>query len=268
MKSFRFLAVFTAMALAVCFAQAQTNPGFAPATLSNVNFYGNLTGSTGGANGSGMVNLLFSSNGLDYSIGPNGELTNPVAFTYTKTGANTATIVEPQAGSATPLTVSLTFTSAVAGTFLADYGAGKTQSGTFSLISIPGAAPLINMSNRVIVRAGEMAIPGFVIAGSAPRRVLIRAVGPGLTQFGLTSVLPNPTISLWRGSSQIGANDDWGSDSTLAGVFSQVGAFGLAVGSKDAAMVTSLQPGAYTAMVKGGTTTEQGEVLVELYLVD
>lgn len=267
MKSFRFLASLAAFTACVLASHAQTT-GFSPAGLSNVIFNGTLTSSTGGANPTGAISLLFASNGLDYSLGANGQLTSPVAFTYTKTGANTATIVEPQAGSTTPLTVSLTFTSATGGTFTADYGSGKTQLGSFTLSTIPFKAPVTNMSNRIMIKAGEMAIPGFIIDGSAPRRVLMRAVGPGLTQFGVPTILPNPTIQVFRGQTSIATNDDWSSDPTLASVFSQVGAFALTAGSRDAAVVATLTPGAYTAFVRGSTPTEQGEVLIELYFVD
>ena len=268
MNSYRSLLILvTSLGLAAV-SQAQVNTGFAPASLSNVIFNGVLTGATGGANPTGAVNLLFSNNGLDYSLGAMGELSSPVAFTYTKTGENTATIVEPQMGTPTPLTVTLSFMSAVAGTFAADYGSGKTQAGTFTLSSIPFEAPVTNMSNRVFIRAGEMAIPGFVIDGSAPRRVLIRAVGPGLAPFNVPNVLVNPSIQVYRGQTQIASNDDWSSDASLPALFSQVGAFNLPAGSRDAALVATLAPGAYTAFIRGGTATEQGEVLIELYFVD
>jgi hypothetical protein len=62
-----------------------------------------------------------------------------------------------------------------------------------------------------------------------------------------------------------GANDNWGGTAALISAFSQVGAFPLPSGtSRDAALITSLPPGAYTAQVTGiGNTT--GEVLLEIY---
>ncbi|HRE80240.1 MAG TPA: hypothetical protein PLN52_04290 [Opitutaceae bacterium] len=268
MKSFRFLTTLALIAASTLFTQAQTNTGFAPTNLSSTFFNGQLTGSTGGANPTGMISLFLGSDGLDYSVGGNGQLTSPVSYTYTKTGANTATIVEPQGQGQPPLTITLTFTSATAGTFAADYGSGKTQSGTFSTSAVPFKAPVVNMSNRVMIKAGEMAIPGFVIGGNAPRRVLMRAVGPGLSQFQLTQLLPNPIIQVFRGQTAIASNDDWGSDTSVAAAFAQAGAFSLTPGSKDAALVTTLTPGAYTAFIKGSTATEQGEVLIELYYLD
>ncbi len=268
MKSYRSFIVLAAALGFTAVAPAQVTTGFAPASLSNVIFNGSLTGATGGANPTGAISLLFASNGLDYSLGAMGDLSSPVPFTYTKTGENTATIVEPQAGMSAPLTVTLSFSSATAGTFAADYGAGKTQSGTFTLSNIPFEAPVTNMSNRVFIRAGEMAIPGFVIDGSAHRRVLIRAVGPGLAPFNVPNVLANPSLQVYRGQTQIAQNEDWSSDSSLAALFTQVGAFSLPAGSRDAALVATLPPGAYTAFVRGGGSSEQGEVLIELYFVD
>ena len=77
---------------------------------------------------------------------------------------------------------------------------------------------------------------------------------------------------LWRGNQSIGGNDDYASgssiDATLPSVFNRVGAFGLAAGSRDAALVTTLDPGAYTAQIRGVTATETGEVLLEVYFLD
>ncbi len=77
---------------------------------------------------------------------------------------------------------------------------------------------------------------------------------------------------LWRGAQQIGGNDDYASgsavDATLPATFNRVGAFTLPANSRDAALVTTLEPGAYTAQIRGGTATETGEVLLEVYFLD
>ncbi len=100
----------------------------------------------------------------------------------------------------------------------------------------------------------------------------MRAVGPGLTQFGVPNALTNPSVTLFRGTTQIGANDDFGSgtnvDATLPQQFTRVGAFPLTAGSRDAAIVASLDPGPYTAQVRGGSATETGDVLLEVYFLD
>ena len=112
----------------------------------------------------------------------------------------------------------------------------------------------------------EQVVPGFVIEGPRSRNVLIRAIGPGLTQFGVGAVLADPTMTLNRiaggVASVIATNDDWAA--SLATTFTAAGAFPLSVGSKDAAIQVHLLPGSYTITV-GGKAGNSGQVLVELY---
>lgn len=129
---------------------------------------------------------------------------------------------------------------------------------------------LINVSARAKVESGAgVLIAGFVIQGNAPMRVLIRGIGPTLAAFGVTGVLANPQIVLNQGGAVIGSNDDWWRESgsqSLPAVFATAGAFSLVVGTSDAAMVATLQPGSYTVTVSsanGGT----GVALVEIYEV-
>ncbi len=267
MKAF----IFLLLGLVAVTVRAQTTD-FAPANLSSVIFNGTITAATGGANGAGTVSSLFTSNGLDYTLNPDGTLSDPAPFVYTKTGANTARVTEAAVGSLQSVSVAMTFTSATGGTFVATYGNNSTQSGTFTLGSIAFTSPLVNVSTRTTLAANGSAITGFVVGGSGPRRVLIRAVGPGLTQFGVTGALTNPQIMLWRGATMIGQNDDFSAggtvDTTLPAQFTRVGAFALTNGSRDAAMIATLEPGAYTAQIRGGTATETGEVLLEVYFLD
>jgi len=101
---------------------------------------------------------------------------------------------------------------------------------------------------------------------ASSRNVLIRAIGPGLTQFGVGAVLADPTMTLNRiaggVASVIATNDDWAA--SLATTFTAAGAFPLSVGSKDAAIQVHLLPGSYTITV-GGKAGNSGQVLVELY---
>ena len=132
----------------------------------------------------------------------------------------------------------------------------------------PPPAPLMNLSTRVALGAGGVLNPGFVIGGSASRRVLIRAIGPGLAAFGVTGVMANPKLTVFSGALEAGANDDWGGDAQLNATFIAVGAFGLPSASRDAALVLTLAPGAYTVAVRGATPAEAGEVLFEVYFVE
>jgi hypothetical protein len=108
-------------------------------------------------------------------------------------------------------------------------------------------------------------IAGFVIRGDAPKAVLLRAVGPGLTAFGVTGALSAPRLELFNASgTSLGINTGWGSATDISTAAARAGAFALVATSKDAALLVSLSPGAYTAVVSGvaGAT---GVALVEVY---
>jgi len=129
----------------------------------------------------------------------------------------------------------------------------------------PETPALVNASARCRVGGGhEVLVPGFVIGGDTPLRVLIRAVGPTLSEYGVSGLLADPKITLYRGLQEIGGNDNW--DGSLAATFAKVGAFSLPTGSKDAALVVELPPGTYSAHVKGADG-QPGVALVELYVL-
>ena len=122
---------------------------------------------------------------------------------------------------------------------------------------------LINLSSRVRIAAGRPLITGFVVGGAAPKRVLLRAVGPALAGFGVAGVLPNPRLQLFDAAGGVVAeNDDWSGDDAAAAM-AGVGAFGLAGGARDAALVITLAPGAYTMQVTDASGT--GVALAEIY---
>lgn len=267
MKAFKILCTALGLAATAVGLHAQS-----PAGLNNVYLNVTITGGTGSAATSGSAKSLLTSNNVDYTVQGDGMLTDPVAYSYTKTGANTAKLTEGASGGLPAVDATLTFTSATAGTFTATYGNSNTQTGTFTTVPVMLSTSLVNASSRTTLSANGAAITGFVISGTGPRRVLIRAVGPGLTQFNVPNVLTNPNISVWKNGAMIAQNDDFGAgtnvDATIPGESARAGAFALANGSKDAAIILTLDPGAYTAMIKGGTTTETGEVLMEVYFLD
>lgn len=126
---------------------------------------------------------------------------------------------------------------------------------------------LINASARTFVGSGtDRLIAGFVVAGATPRTVLIRAIGPTLSGFGVSGALPDPRLELYSGATKLFENDNWAGLPTLAALFARVGAFALPTTSRDAVLVMTLPPGAYTAQVSGsGDST--GIALVEVYEV-
>ena len=125
---------------------------------------------------------------------------------------------------------------------------------------------MVNVSARNRVGTGDdILIAGFNLAGTGPTQLLIRAVGPKLGAFGVTGFLANPKLEVYSGAGvKLTENDDWGA--ALATTFNAVGAFPLDIGSRDAALLTSLEPGTYTVQVSGvGGGT--GEALIEIYEV-
>lgn len=129
-----------------------------------------------------------------------------------------------------------------------------------------GSLPrLVNVSARAQVGTGAgILIAGFVVDGVDTKTVLIRGIGPGLTQFGVTGVLADPRLDVYRGTTLMQSNDNWGGTAALTTAFSRVGAFTVPATSRDAALVLTLEPGAYSAQISGvGGTT--GAALVEIY---
>jgi hypothetical protein len=127
---------------------------------------------------------------------------------------------------------------------------------------------IANFSGRTEVRTGDdVLILGFVIGGNMPMRLLVRGIGPGLKPHGVTDALPDPKIEVFQGRTKIAENDNWGGTSELSQTFRQLGAFSLPVDSLDAAIITTLQPGSYTVVVRG-VNDVTGVALAELYKIE
>ncbi|MBL9189989.1 MAG: hypothetical protein JNK23_21095 [Opitutaceae bacterium] len=129
---------------------------------------------------------------------------------------------------------------------------------------------LFNLSTRGQVgTGGDVLIAGIVVAGPTSKRVLIRGIGPALTGFGVAGALLDPQITLLRGSTTLASNDDWSVQAGASAIVSatqQAGGFALAAGSYDAALLLTLEPGAYSVQLSGvGNTTGVG--LIEAYEV-
>jgi hypothetical protein len=119
------------------------------------------------------------------------------------------------------------------------------------------------------VRTGDgILIDGFIVSGNAPKKVLIRGVGPALAAYGLNNLLANPMLRLFQGNTMIASNDDWGTGdaTTIATVSSQIGAFALTANSKDSVLLLTLLPGLYTAQLSGADGGS-GIGLLEVYEV-
>ncbi len=127
-----------------------------------------------------------------------------------------------------------------------------------------------NIATRAFVGSGDNVLTaGFVIVGTGTKTVLVRGVGPTLSTFSVANPLADPQIAVYRGSELLFQNNDWSSaenSSAIATATTQVGAFVLPAGGKDAALLLTLPAGTYTVQLRGeGTST--GVALVEVYEV-
>jgi hypothetical protein len=121
----------------------------------------------------------------------------------------------------------------------------------------------LNLSTRGLVSVGDnVLIGGFIVTGTQPKSVVLRALGPSLSSYGISNVLRDPVLSVYDSSgSLVGFNDNWQSDLN----HSVVEANGLAPANPlEAAQVRTLAPGAYTVIVRGKDATP-GIGLVEVY---
>ncbi len=139
----------------------------------------------------------------------------------------------------------------------------------------PGTAGsnLLNISSRGLVgTAGNIMIAGFVVGGTNPKTVLLRASGPALASFGVAGVLADPKLLLYRSnpdgsSTLLYTNTGWAGDGQVSQAASLVGAFPWSsASSADSALLVTLAPGAYTAEV-AGASGDTGVALVEVYAV-
>lgn len=114
------------------------------------------------------------------------------------------------------------------------------------------SAPLINISTRGRTETGDnVMIAGFIIDGSSPKQVLVRAFGPTLTTAGVPGALADPTLTLYSGQTVLASNNNW-QDSQAAAIQ----ATGLAPSNpSESAILITLNPGPYTAIVRGFNNT-------------
>jgi hypothetical protein len=130
---------------------------------------------------------------------------------------------------------------------------------------------LTNISTRALVGTGEnVVIGGFIVQGSASNRVIIRAIGPELTQHGVADALHNPTLELHNAAGDlIASNDNW-MTTIIGGIITQnqvrdiMNSGHAPSNGLESAIIADLSPGNYTAIVRGVNDTT-GVGLVEVY---
>ena len=118
----------------------------------------------------------------------------------------------------------------------------------------------VNIATRLVIGTGDnVLIAGFIITGNAPKQVIIRAIGPSLSAFGIANALPDTTLELHDGGSTLGKNDDWRESQE-----NEIITAGLApTDDRESAILATLAPGSYTAIVAGKNTS--GIAVVQVY---
>ena len=131
-----------------------------------------------------------------------------------------------------------------------------------------------NISTRAFVQTGDnVMIGGFIVQGTEPKRVIIRAIGPELSRFGISNVLVDPTLELYDGTGTlIASNDNW-QHTIIGGIITAnqvraIQASGYAPrDGRESAIIAELPPGSYTGIVRGKNIIT-GVALVEVYDLD
>lgn len=228
--------------------------GSAPAGLYAGNLAGKLASTVTAIVGNDGTVYVYLADGSATDVGTGSLLSNGTFSVTLKSGGKFTGQIDP---------VSRFLTGGISGGPVTGSVIGAASTGgNFS----DGA--LRNLSTRGNVGTGNsVMIAGFIVGGNTPKKVLVRAVGPTLASFGVTGVLANPDLQIFRGSTSIERNDNWGGNAAIVQAAGAVGAFALAPSSLDSAILTTLSPGAYTATVTGVNNTS-GVALVEVYDVD
>jgi hypothetical protein len=145
---------------------------------------------------------------------------------------------------------------------------GETGVGLLEIydLNAPAGSRLANLSTRgSVLTQDNVMIGGFILGGTnmQPARVVVRAIGPSLADSGISNPLSNPALELFDGNGQsVGFNDNWQDDATQAAELQSLNIAPAA--AVESAIVTTLVPGPYTAVVAGQSGTT-GVGLIEVY---
>jgi uncharacterized protein (DUF1800 family) len=145
--------------------------------------------------------------------------------------------------------------------------AGWAAAVVFCLVNGPAYAvsSAVNISTRMVVETGDnVLIGGFIVYGTGQKNIAVRAMGPSLTAAGVSGALSDPILELRDAAGNIVlSNDNWRSAQQDA-----ITAAGLAPASDlESALIVTIDPGAYTAIVRG-VNNVTGVGLVEVYDLD
>jgi len=198
----------------------------------------------------------------DAPIATSGSLTLLNADSITGQFSNVASGGRVTAYAPTNLAFNGQFDGVISGTVKATY-----DNDSLVISDFQPHASMLNISTRLKVQTGDNAlIGGFIVNGVGPKKMIVRGIGPSLAAKGVPGVLQDPTLELHDSTGAIVlSNDNWQDDSTQA---AEITATGIAPGDPhESAIVATLDPGSYTAVLRGANSTT-GVGLVEAYDLD
>ena len=144
---------------------------------------------------------------------------------------------------------------------------GVTSSSPVVAVTAGTPSRIVNVSTRMFADTGDNAlIGGVIVTGSVAKHVAVRALGPSVGAAGIVGAMQDPTLELRDGNGTLlSQNDNWRSDPTMAATITTLGL--QPHDDHEAALLATINPGGYTAIVRGaGGTT--GVALVEVYDLD
>ena len=232
---------------------ANFGPGFSPGKITiNGNY-------TQGANGVMTLEIGGAAAGTGYDqLQVNG--------TATLGGTLNVTLIngfQPAVGDVFKIIAPNAFDGAFATINTTGFTASVSYSSSGITLTVKTVAGLqlniSNISTRMQVGTDpNQLIGGFIITGSEPKKVIVLATGPSLAAFGLTGVLADPILELYQGNTLIASNDNWKIPAQT-----EIEATGLKPSHDlESALVRTLAPGAYTAVVRGTNGTGVGTVQI------
>jgi len=224
-------------------APAATIPGVTTQPASQTATAGASVTFTVAASATGATSYQWSKNGV--AIGGATDASYTIASAQTTDAGSYTVTVSTSAGATTSNAATLTVNAA-----------------STTPTTATNTAHLVNLATRVQI-GGSAGTPilGFVTSGTGSKKLIVRAVGPGLAAFGFTGTVADPSLTLVSGSTTIASNDNWNSGD--AATIAAAGAFPLTVGSKDAVIVSTNPAGPYSAVVGAGGGS--GLALLEIY---
>jgi hypothetical protein len=181
--------------------------GGAPTAVGNLNITIDIKGGQGLllAN-SGVATATFTPSGSFAFLDISGDIAEGQfgKYTYQKLNENTGRVIFSYSGNTTLSTevMIFSFNTSLSGTFTSTATVGSITDdtfGTFTLGANDTNSPLVNISNLLALSPSQSVTAGFVIGGNIPRKVLVRAIGPALSGFGVTDYMATTQMSLFSG---------------------------------------------------------------------